>query len=251
MIRLLYNFLNDAAIITSSSQVSTLPDDNVVNDFVTKVWRATGDSAEWIKFNLESPKTIKQVSIFGHNLTDQAVVTIEASSDDDWEGPGDPEYSSGELTWKEFGITKFLDEHYQYWRITIVDGDNPDEYIEVGRICLGAYYEPTVNFSETYTKELKDPSIINMSQGRQAHAVERSLYRVYKVRFDLIPRAALDELRDIFRVIGRTGYCVVALDPDSYPSVDTIYSLLVTDLSKVLTALDYGNVSLTFEEKVR
>lgn len=163
-VRFLYDFKFDDATITSSSEASGLPDDNAVDDFVAKKWRTTADTGQWIKFDLGSPaKKITMVAIFGHNLTSGATITLEASSDNDWEGEGDPEYSQV-MTWNEKAIVEFLDETYQWWRITFEDGDNSDTYIEIGRICAGEYIEPTVNVSQDVQKQYIDPSVKQESE---------------------------------------------------------------------------------------
>ena len=59
----------DAATISSSSEAGDLVDDNAVHDFVAKPWRTTGDSAEWIKFDLGSAQQITCFCLFGFNLT--------------------------------------------------------------------------------------------------------------------------------------------------------------------------------------
>ena len=153
--RFLYTFKFDGATITSSSEVSGLVDDNAVDDFVAKKWRTTADTGQWIKFNLGSAKKITMAAIFGHNLTSGATVMLQANATDSW---GAPSYSQA-MTWNEKAIVKFLDETYQWWRITFEDGSNPDEYIEIGRICAGEYVEPDVNVNEEVQKKLIDPSV--------------------------------------------------------------------------------------------
>ncbi|GAF78509.1 unnamed protein product [marine sediment metagenome] len=250
-IRFLYTFKNDEddVVITSSSESGTLVDDNVVDDFVAKKWRTEADTGQWIKFDLQEAKKITQISIFGHNLTSEAVVTIEASSDDDWEGAGDPEYSEG-MTWGEFCITEFLDETFQWWRITIEDGDNSDEYIEIGRICIGEYIEPSINVTHEVQKKINDPSYKQASAGQQKYAVEKDVYRVFEVFFSSIGRAQQDQLEVMFRTVKTIRPLVLALDPDNYPEEDTIYCEVITQLNMAQAILGYGDVPISFEEKV-
>ncbi len=245
-VRFLYSFKFDAATITSSSEVSGLPDDNVVHDFVARKWRTTADTGQWIKFDLGSAKKITEVAIFGHNLTSGATVTLEANISDSWETP----LYSKELTWNERAIIEFLDKTYQWWRITFEDGSNPDEYIEIGRICAGEFYEPGVNVTQDVQKKIIDPSQKSESAGRQGYAIERDEYRVYEVYFSGIDRTQQAELETLFRAVKNINMLVFALDPDSYPEDDTIYCKLTTPYTAVLGALEYGDVTMGFEEKV-
>ena len=245
--RFLYTFKFDDAVITSSSEVSGLPDDNAVHDFVARKWRTTGDTGQWIKFDQGSAKKITMAALFGHNLTSGATVTIQANSEDSWEAPS---YSQA-MTWNEKAIVKFIDETYQWWRITFEDGSNPDEYIEIGRICAGEYIEPDVNVSENVSKQLIDPSVKEGNQGKQGNVITRPKYRAFSVEFTGIARAQQDQLSAMFEAVGNTGPLVFALDPDNYPEEDTIYCEIQTQLGYALGALAYGDVSLVFEEKTR
>ncbi|OPL13101.1 MAG: hypothetical protein AVO39_11045 [delta proteobacterium MLS_D] len=245
-VRILYDFLFDSGTITSSSEVTGLPDDNAVHDFIAKKWRTTGDSAEWITFDLGAATKITMLAIFGHNLTGDATVLLQGHTADSW---GDPDYSQA-LTIDDHVIILFLDKTYRYWHITIADGSNPDGYIEAGRICAGEYYEPGVNVTQEVQKQLIDPSILQESEGRQGYAIERDVYRVFDVTFADIDRDQQEELIDIFRDVKNIHPLVFALDPDDYPNEDTLYCKITTPLTQTLRALEYGDVPITFEEKV-
>ena len=245
-IRFLYDFDNDSATITSSSEVSTLPDDNVVNDLLGKKWRTTGDSSEWIKFDLGSAKQIKEVGIFGHNLTSGATVTLEANATDDWASPS---YQTT-LTYNADRIVKFLDETYRWWRITFADASNPDGYIEVGRIVMGSYFEPSYNITNDFNRSLIDPSEADVTDGQQTYWRVRTKYWKYTVRFRLIPVSEQDNFETMFASIGNTEPVVVSLDPDTYPSKWSIYAQMSTPLNMAMTLLDYADLELEFEEKL-
>lgn len=252
-VRFLYDMKFDATdvVLTASSETDGLPASNVVQEFVARMWRAESDGPsseypEWVKFDLGAAKTITMLAIFGHNLSASATVTIQASNTDSWTAPS---YSTT-MTWNELALVKFTGtQSYQWWRITFVDPANEYGYIEIGRICAGEYYEPGVNVTESVTKTLADPSTIEESDGRHGWAVEKPKYRTFGVQFTDITRTQQDELEDIFRAIGVTRPLVFALDPANYPEEDTIYCKMKGDLSRALKALEYGDVSLTFEEK--
>jgi len=244
--RFLYTFKFDDATISSSSEASELPDDNAVDDFVAKVWRTTADTGQWLKFNLGSAKKITMVAIFGHNLTSGATITLEANSSDSWETPA---YTKA-LTWNEKAIVEFLDQTYQWWRITFEDEYNPAEYIEIGRICAGEYIEPDINVNQEVQKKWVDPSVIQESAGRQGYAVDKEVYRIFDVIFSGVPRTQQDELIEMFMDVKNIYMVVFALDPDNYPEEDTIYCNMTTPLVQAIGALEYGDVPLSFEEKV-
>ena len=245
-VRFLYGFKFDTGTISSSSEVAGLPDDNAVNEFVAKKWRTTGDTGQWIKFDLETAKKVTMLAIFGHNLSSAAVVTIEGNDTDVWTTPA---YSQV-LTWNALCLVEFFDKTYRWWRITIEDGSNTDGYIEIGRICAGEYYEPTVNIAENLGIIITDPSTVEEADGGQGWSVEKLKFRTYTVKFMDISRAQQAEIRTMFNAVGNTRTLVFALDPVNYPEEDTIYCKMKSSLSHALGMLGYGNVSLNFEEKV-
>jgi len=244
-IRLLYDFLFDDATITSSSEVSTLPDGNVVHDFVAKIWRTTGDTAEWVKFDLGSAKDVKEMAIFGHNLTSGATVVLEANAADSWDSPS---YTKA-LTWDERVIIEFLDQTYRWWRITFADASNPDEYIEIGRICAGVYFEPSYNYRDGWNRERVDPSEKEGVAGQQVYAKLREKFWRYMLHFEDISEADQASFEILFDTIGNTGYLVVSADPDDHPSDWTVYAQMMTSLAWAMRLLDFGSLDVTFEEQ--
>jgi hypothetical protein len=252
-VRFLHTFPFDAATITSSSEAAGLPDDNAIHPFVARVWRTTGcgtvESPEWIKFYLgTTAEKITMVALFGHNLTSGATVKLQAYSEDAWTVP--PAYESPAMTWNAHAIVLFLNQTYKWWRVTLADPDNGDGYIEIGRICAGEYYEPAINITEDLRKRIVDPSDKQESEGRQGYAVEKQVYRVYEVKFTGISRTQQGELETMFRSAKNIRPLAMALDPDNYPEDDTIYCMMTTPLDIALGALEYGDVTIGFEEKV-
>ena len=245
-VRFLYSFKLDTATITSSSEVSTLPDFNVIHPFVAKKWRTTADTGQWIKFDMGTAHKITMLAMFGHNLSSAAVVKIEANATDSWATPS----LSRTMTWNAQAMVDFFDETYRWWRITIEDGANTDGYIEIGRICAGEYYEPEINIVETLSKNINDPSTRQESEGRQGYAIEKEPYRTISVQFIGIDRDQQLELEAMFREVKTIYPIVFALDPDNYPEDDTIYCVITTSLSHSLYALGNGDVTIEFEEQV-
>lgn len=247
MIRILYNQIFDSATISSSSEASTsLIDDNVVDEFVAKKWRSTGDSTEYLLFDLGSSTTIKMVAIFSHNLTSGATITLQGNDTDSW---GSPTYDET-VDWSAVAIVQFLNETLRYWRIVINDASNPDGYIEIGRVCGGSYYEPAINITDKVRKAINDPSVITESEGRQGYSIVKPKYRTYTISFDLIPLTQQDELETIFRFVGKHKPIVISLDPVSRPNEETIYCKITSDLPISWSTLAQGDVKMSFEEKV-
>ena len=253
--RLLYNADTwDAATITSSSETGDLVDDNIIHDFIGKPWRTTGDSSEWIKFDLATATKLTCIGIFGHNFTSAATVTLEANATDSW---GAPSYSQA-LTIAVDGdsvvfdrLVFFLDQTYRWWRLTVVDAANPDTYIQIGRIMAGEYYEPPRSVSQGFTIAVMDPSEGGGQAGQQAAYRQQPKYRQAQAAFAFINQTQRDKFEALFRKIGRTEPLILALDPSTRASEDSLYCHLASPLSLAhLVAASYNVGRFTFEEKV-
>jgi hypothetical protein len=254
-VRVLYNSDSwDAATITSSSETGDLADDNVVNDQVAKPWRATGDSAEWIKFDLGSAKDITCIGLFGGNWTSAATITLEGNATDSW---GAPTYSQvltvetdeDSVVFKQ--IVLFLDETFRWWRITFADAANPDGYIEVGRIKAGEYYEPTRTYSEGWSFVPVDPSEGDPKPGVVSVWRTRAEFRQVAVRFRFMNETQFKKFWTMYRKVGKRKPIILALKSTTEPTIYSLYCTFGGQMPMRNQLVNWFEASnLVFEEKV-
>lgn len=230
--RILSDFDFDSAAITSSSEVSGYDDDYVVDDAMGLKWRTTGCASEWIEFNISSDLT--EVGIFGHNLSDGATVKL-------YNGAASPANNLvGSFTWSAANLLIFktaIGSPLAWWRITFEDAGNPDGYIEIGRICGGAYFQPDQRFSCGARRIRVDPSLKNLSKGRDLNAFKEPKYSVWELLFDQLDGStATDDQRmweTIFEDRGLTEPVAISLDCATMESAcrTTKYGLFITNYS--------------------
>ena len=252
-LRILYNADTwDAATVTANSEVTDLEGSNVVHDFISLPWRSTGDTSEWIKFDLGSATSITCIGIFKHNLTSGATVTLEANATDSW---GSPSYTQVLTIATDVDsavlerIVFFLSESFQWWRITIADASNPDGYIQIGRIMAGAFYEFGRNFNSSFQLAMVDPSEGDETPGRQDYKRSRKRYRRATLGFTLQDRTQMEKLQAIMTKMGNSEPCILALDPTNYPTKDSMYCYLKTPLNLAHRFSNYfDTASLVFAE---
>ena len=247
-IRILHDYIFDEATISSSSEEGLLVDDNVVDQFIAKTWRATGDTDEWIKFTSGAAMAPTMVGIFGHNFSATATVTLQANATDAW---GSPSYEQA-FTWDEGSMIIFPagSPSYQWWRIHIADASNPDGYVAIGRVCAGIYVEPSIGVNAQAQKSWQDPSTSDSSYGQQKYSIVRLKYRIFSLTLEDMGRADQDIIIDMYKDNGNIFPVVIALDPNNYPNKDTIYSLIATPIDMALRVLNQGTIALTFQELV-
>jgi len=256
--RLTYNFDTwDGATITSSSEAATdLGDDNVVDYQPSKIWRTNSAQAEWIKFDLGAATLLTCLGMFNFNLTETATVTLEAHASDSWGAPSFSEVlavatDSDSVVYKK--LIWFGSETYQWWRITLDDYPaNTDNYLQIGRIAAGAYYEPSRNIADNYAFTPNDPSERERVPGAFTPSRSRGRYDTIAVDIPFVDRTQRDKWNTIFRKIGNENPVILSLDPTDQPTVDSWYCQLGTPLSTVARLADYFDVGrLVWEEKVR
>ena len=103
------------------------------------VWRTAGLGGPcWIELDLGQAEVVGAVCLMDHNLTDQATVTLEGSTNGAWDSPA----FSAALSVSRPHTGMFIDQTYRYWRLVIDDSGNGDGYVEASQLFLGNGFNP-------------------------------------------------------------------------------------------------------------
>ena len=202
--RFLYDNLIDAstAVITSSSETTDLPNDNVQHPLRTKVWRTgTATAAETITFDFGSAQSVQAFAALDHTLTaGDTLIKIQGNATDSWGAPSVNvalSYNADELAYY-WGSG----QSYRWWRFIFTKSAS-GETRDVGRIFIGPYYEATKNISfaglDITPVDLSDTA---RSLGGQTYSDARSIYHKIKTKFDYITNAQLEEFKTIAEAVG-------------------------------------------------
>ena len=214
IIRFMWDNLFDAATTTrtASSEATDYEVANIVNRWHTRRWRSTGVAAEWVKTDLGSPQEIKSLIIKNHQFTNAATITIQANTIDDWAAPP----LDTVLPWTTDRIIKWwtAGETYRWWRVLIADAANPAGYVAIGRIFLGSYFTPQINFTRQYKKRLVDPSIKMYSTGGQISAGSKLHYREWAYDFEIIEAPDNVTFEEVFAGVGQSKPYFICQDAD-------------------------------------
>lgn len=209
----------DQASISASSEASGLPATNVTQIWKSRVWRATGCSSEWLKFDFGAAAAVRAFALVGHNLTAAATIKIQANATDVWTAPS----IDVTLTYHADNLVYLwtADQSYRFWRLSIIDAGNPDGYVQVGRIFLGQTATPDRNF-KTWSREPVDPTTITRSYDGAEAFDRRTGYDLLAFDFERVLTAAFDEL---YRAVGLKTYFFVIADYDSILRADGRHDL--------------------------
>lgn len=203
--RFWWNNLIDAAgvVFTASSEVDTLPGENIAHEFRAVPWRTgTSSAAENIVIDLGSAQAVTSVILFDHTLTSgDSGITLEGNTADSW---GAPAFSQA-LTWASGTISQtFSTQTYRYWRIKFTKASAAVSR-DIGRVFLGTYLEPTdIPDYAGYEDSLNDPSRKAKSVTGQTWTGQVPQFTDMQWTLSRFGQTDIDNLRTMFAAVGQS-----------------------------------------------
>ena len=245
-ITFIYDNPVDTATLTPSSEVAMMPAENLKTRPRTEKWRTTGCASESLVIYTPECPQMNALAIVEHNLSRTAQIRVQAANDNSWAStPVDVTfdaheaiYGYGEGGFGEGGfgggrvyapnrlqelVLKFIDEllgaepaGYKYKKITFIDPDNEDGYLEMGRIYLAPYYESTRNYNKGARVSFIDLSTVDYSESGVPFTDERPILLEAQLNISNIETGELyNQLLPFFATVGRRKDFVLCLDPES------------------------------------
>jgi hypothetical protein len=151
------------------------------------------------------------------------------------------------LTHDSAAIAEFFDKTYDVYRVRFVDTANSGRFIDIGRIVLGTYIEPTKNYNVDY-EDIEEPeSEIVLAESGAEYFDEHDNRRSFRLHFERIPESQDDQLVGIFRNVKNVKPIVVCIDPDDYPE-ETLYARIAEPLRRVRGILRQSTFDIAFIE---
>jgi hypothetical protein len=275
------NYSDQATSISASSEVATLPIENLQDRQLVKVYRSDGATDITIDVDFGQGRILDFVALIRHNLTqtstirwrlsnaaDFSTVQYDSGVVDAW--PVVEEFGTlpwGVFSWggrinpevaAEYQISSFtvLDSPVQarYLRIDISDNDNTDGYIQAGRLIAGPAYRPSTNYGFGVEVQFVDESRIVKSRGGQTFVDEVERFR--RIRFELqnLPEAEIfgNVFNNIDRLRGVAKDILVIPQPDeprTWPT-QNIYGRLVRTEPIINSTLDFYGRTIEIEELI-
>jgi len=230
---ILYNNLIDSATLTASSEASGFPASNLKNPFRSKYWKTAGATAgtAQLVINHGSAKSVDAIALTGYDWASApGTLQVEFNATDDWGAPSATET----LTWKAATtpggnkgcIIKKPSAalSYQYNRLNVVyaPGATPTDWY-LGRIFVGAYFEPLRTFGYNYQEGIADPSLLSETIGGQVHADEIESYRTFSASGVMETQAQWVLFQSMINTAGTRKEIFIALDYANDAAERTIY----------------------------
>jgi len=275
------NYSDQAASITASSEIASLPVENLQDRQLVKVYRSDGTTDVQLDVDFGQGRILDFVALIRHtisqtgtirwqlsNVSDFSTVQFDSGIVDAW--PVVEEFGTlpwGVFSWggrinpeiaAEYQISSFvvLDAAVQarYLRINISDDDNTEGYIEAGRLIAGPAYRPSTNYGFGVEIEFVDDSRIVKSRGGQTFVDEVERFR--RIRFELQNLPEAEIFSNVFNNIDRLrGVAKDILiipqpnDPKTWPT-QNIYGRLVRTEPIINRTLELYGRSIEVEELI-
>lgn len=188
-------------------------------------------------------------------LSETATITLQANNV--------PVLSSGNpleetLTRTTGGVFKFNETtySYRYWKVKIVDVDNPlgPRGLKLSNMYIGDYITFTDrNVNNGFVQSINDLSTSIKSETGSYYFHSKNKYSSFTgVNLSYLDKADIDDLRSMFRKLGTTTPLFISIDPDVNISstIDelTTYCRITSGLDIKHVIYDKFNVSFSTEE---
>lgn len=221
---------SDAATLSASSAVTSLPVTNLQTIQPAQVWRSTSNAPQTIDVAFASAVAANALALVATNVSGAALVRIRAATlpanlsaapalDTGWQPLFPPTGRPTSPDWPSvIGLRRWMnDTAYRFWRVEIADSLGAVSYIEAGRLVLGRAWQPTQNLDLGGTPFGFAPADVQLATpfGR-TFTNRRSLSppRLFEISvFALTKREAFDGIFELQRLRGLWGDVVCALDP--------------------------------------
>ncbi len=226
-----YRIASDAGTVTASS--AALPAGNLQAFNLTDIWRSTGVDPEHVEAAFDFGP-VRVLALWGHNLTDDAVVRWRIADEptfadpvfDEIVAPRAAPYGYGVLPYGTFNWGGFpvggeevsprfclvlLPEAVvgSHVRVDLEDPGNPAGYLQAGRLLVGDAWQPASNFSFGWSLAVVDASRQYETEGNAVYVDKRDPKRELAIPFGFLSES--DALTFAAEVAGLVGYSAPAL----------------------------------------
>lgn len=175
-------------------------------------------TSESLRVDFGADIDVYAIFIICNNLTAGGYINVQ-TSDDNWTTLEiDQQLDRSSLTDHKYCLIFTGAASYRYWGIEVVDPQNTDGYIEVGRVWIGAYIEPRIGFSGKHGRNPQDPSLVKESEGGQVSTIQRTRYNDWDYEFQLIENKP--EMDIMFASRGDSRELIILEKPHNLTTLD-------------------------------
>ena len=175
---------------------------------------------EWLLWDLGFPSSPTGfIAVADRNrplkLSPSSTIKLQGNWTNNWSAPAVDltlsiqDYLIAELNADGFGS-------YRYWRFLIEDKENSNLYVEFGAVMLGIHADITRGCPAfPLSSPILERSNVAYSEGGQTIVARRAPTQSFKLNWEKLDKASLEELEGFFNKVGKFSSFFIAMDPDS------------------------------------
>jgi len=219
-------------------------------------YRSSGlSSPNTITIDLGSAQEVKALALYDHNFTSGATLLLEADDAATFDSDGGSAQFSEAVTWNDDKILHYLSAATtkRYWRISITDTANTDNYLEIGELFLGSYLELTRNFAYGHDTNF----VFTLSTKKNEYGVEFDRFGNIQEKFTLnfkgLPDTDITSIKTMLAAIGTrsTGVFRPIYFNEDYAIPASFWLMKITSLARARPFIDQNNITLVLSEVMR
>ncbi len=267
--------------LAGGSWLAGLPLTNLQNRFLGVVARSSDDALTSTKFTgvlNAASRPVKLLALVNHNLSVSALYRLRVYSDPamtallydtTWLPAWDATMTTNQLEWEDdnfwSGVPEGEDISGYTWTLPIIlptqhqvagflleidDTGNPDGYVEIGRLFLGAGWQPVKNMSYGHSLGYETSTAVQEAWSGAEHFDEKPSYRVQRLAIEhMTTEEGLGNAFELIRRVGISREVFYLHDPD-----DIVHKIRRSFLGRLrtLSALEspyHNNTRMEFEIK--
>ena len=175
----------DSQSLEISTENPTWPKENTKTRWKTQTWRSTGITLEYVRTAGSSALQVYGVFVINGNVTASGTVTVKGS-DDNWSSTPTSQVMTRSTDGTLYVYFPAAPITRDDWGIYIADATNPDGYISLGRVWIGAHYEEDVGYNPNVKQWTEHNTIELEASGGQVSLLEKPDFQKYTFPLDLI-----------------------------------------------------------------
>lgn len=227
--RFVYNNLVWAAATVLSNSVgswlTTRPLSFLLSYARKKVARSgQATTAQDIIVDLGSAQSVNYAVLVSPKIHTGGSVTLQGNATNSWGSPSFTMVFPAINTVRKLTAIYFATQNLRYWRVLFNNPGPVNEYVELGTLYLGQYFEPTYQMHESFSVGRKDPSIVVKAVDGERQSYRLTQFDGLAVFFDAMVAADKDVLQyTMFGIVGTDTPIIFAVDSDSLKTVYYAY----------------------------
>jgi hypothetical protein len=222
--------LTTNAVLTSTITTLAETPGYVFNVALKDTWRSRkgrtlSKDDQTVTFDLTVATAITYFVLMDHNLTSAAVVHLQGHSSDVWTDPDvDETITIGTVLTHNFSAA----ETYRYWRLTIDDPTNANDYIQFSTVYLGGYIQMPYMGKDQSLKKISTSSVQDSNSG-QTSGDKGYFYKSGTINFKYLSNTERLTYEAAFELIDKYIPFISIIWESSLTLEPPLYTTLTTD----------------------